>query len=82
MSDCPNCGRDLGRARWAPGACTCRRQPEQNDGDLIDGILEAGSHWDYITPAAEATGANKYVLFVLAVFGVLVVFASHGVLWG
>jgi hypothetical protein len=82
MSNCPNCSKDPGRPRWAPGACLCKHDPAQQDGDLIDDILEAGSKWDYITPAAEATGANKYVLFVLALVGVAGVFLSHGVLWG
>lgn len=70
------------RGRYVPGGCTCKREPKQQDGDLIDGILEVGSKWDYFTPAAELTGANKYVLVVLALFLIVGVFLSHGILWG
>jgi hypothetical protein len=75
MSDCPNCGSDLDRPWWAPGACRCGYEP---DGDILD-IAEK---FDYITPASETFGVNKYLVFVLALFLIAGVFASHGVLWG
>jgi hypothetical protein len=80
MSVCPNCGGDTGRGRWVTGGCTCKREVEQSG--PVDDALEVAGRWDYITPAAETFGVNKYLLFVLALFVVALVFASHGVLWG
>jgi hypothetical protein len=80
MSDCPNCGGDTGRSRYAPGGCTCKREPERSD--PVDDALEVLGSCDYITPASEAFGVNKYLVFVLALFLIFFVFASHGILWG
>jgi hypothetical protein len=80
MNNCPNCGGDARLARWAPGGCTCRREVEQSD--PVDDALEVLGSCDYITPASETFGVSKYLVFVLALFLIAGVFATHGVLWG
>jgi hypothetical protein len=81
MSDCPNCGGDVDRGRWAPGGCTCRREPEQG-GDPVGDALDAAESFDYITPVAEVTGTNKHVLLIFAMIGTFGVILTKGILWG
>jgi hypothetical protein len=75
--ECPICGGrwDLGSRLFGGRTCEC-------DQDTLDLFLEIGSAADWVTPASDLTGIPKGIFLLVSLIIIVMIFASHGVLWG
>lgn len=75
--NCPICGGrwDFGSRLFGGRTCECEQ-------DTLDLLLEVGSTCDWVTPASDLTGIPKSVFLFISLIIILLIFATHGVLWG
>jgi hypothetical protein len=60
---------------WKDDRCEC-------DQDTIDLFLEIGAAGDWITPTSDITGIPNAIIILGVLIIIVMIFATHGILWG